>query len=246
MEQFWCIIRTEESLLIFEKRQILLVLYQKNKKLRSSTENTLDWKTSCFLRTKAAEQKYSTVARVQTLPLVEMLIRRCMDRGDDYLVAEEAIYHISCMNRFRLQINRANKRGRPLDSTMMEIISDVREMTADKSKYPSNEELSDINYETKWVPESLQIFLSSLISSNLKQLSIGQCIVQASRPRSLIVPIPFGVGVDVDKSFGTKWLVDHLAKFGFSVTSDEVKLLKQSAATSQVTTFDGQELNFAQ
>ena len=103
------------------------------KKLRSSTESTFDWKTSCFLCTKTAEHKYSTVARVETLPLIETLTKRCISRGDEWgdevhsrlmscndLVAEEAIYHISCMNRFRLQIKSENKRGRPLDSTMME------------------------------------------------------------------------------------------------------------------------------
>ena len=153
------------------------------------------------------------------------------------------------MTSFILESFKNTKEQTPNDiiTTAAKIIkSDIREITADKSKYPSTEELSDIDYETKWVPESLKIFLSSLVSSSLKQLGIGQCIVQASRPRSLIVPIPFGIGIDVDKSFGTKWLVDHLAKFGFSVTSDEVKLFKQSAAACQVTTFEDQELHFTQ
>ena len=38
----------------------------------------------------------------------------------------------------------------------------------------------------------------------------------------------FGLGVDLDHTFGSKWLVDQLARLGFSVSSDEVKLLKQS------------------
>ena len=38
------------------------------------------------------------------------------------------------------------------------IKSEIREITADISKYPPTEKLSDINYETKWVPESLKIF----------------------------------------------------------------------------------------
>ena len=76
-------------------------------------------------------RNYSTVARVETLPLIETLIKRCGSREDTWrdavhsrlnscndLVAEEAIYHISCMNRFRLQTNKNNKRGRPLDATM--------------------------------------------------------------------------------------------------------------------------------
>ena len=244
---------------------------------------------------------------------VHSRLKSCND-----LVAEEAIYHISCMNRFRLHTNNSNKRGRPLDSTRTEnsqrvcqwieeegdselytlsevhskmeelsggsecdskkylkdklieyygdqiyfaerpgrpnilcfkdmaawiladykkknsqspidiiaaaakiIKSDIREIPVDKSEYPSVDEMS---------VESLQIFPGHLFPSKLKQISFGQCIAKASRPRSMIVPIPFGIGIDVDKSFGTRWFVDHLAKFGFSISSDEVKLFKQSAA----------------
>ena len=325
------------------------------KRFRSSIENTFEWKTDCFLCTKKALQKYSTVARVETLPLIETLIKRCDNRCDAWgnavhsrltscndLVAEEAIYHISCMNRFRLQINKSHKRGRPLDSTRMEnfqrvcqwleeegdselytlsevhskmeelsedtecyskkylkeklieyygnhiyfterpgrpnllcfkdmaswiladfkkkqnqspidiidaaakiIKSDIREIPVDKCEYPKIDEMSDMDYEKRWVPESLQLFLGHLFPSKLKQMSFGQCIAQASRPRSMIAPIPFGIGVDVDKSFGTRWLVDHLAKFGFSISSDEVKLFKQSAASVKDTQED-QRTHFTQ
>ena len=36
----------------------------------------------------------------------------------------------------------------------------------------------------------------------------------------------------LDKSFATRWFVDHLAKLGFSVSSGEVKLFKESAIAS--------------
>ena len=59
-----------------------------------------------------------------------------------------------------------------------------------------------------------------------------KCISQASRPRSTIASIPFGIGVDLDKSFGSKWLINHLSKFGFSITADEVVRFKESAIKS--------------
>lgn len=121
------------------------------------------------------------------------------------------------------------------------IKSDIREIPCDKSEYPSISEISNLEYAKRWVPESILIFLSQLISSELKQVSIGQCIAQASRPRSMIASIPFGVGVYIDKSFATKWLVDHLSKFGFSISSDEVKLFKQSAAESREEEPTGQQ-----
>ena len=48
----------------------------------------------------------------------------------------------------------------------------------------------------------------------------------------MIAPIPFGIGVDLGKSFATRWFVDYLAKFGFSVFSADVKLFKESAIAS--------------
>ena len=88
--------------------------------------------------------------------------------------------------------------------------------------------MNDTDYCKWWVPESLFIFLQHLIPSELKQVSIGQCIAQASIPMS----IPFGIGVDIDKSFATRRLVDHLALLELSISSDEVKLFKQFAAVS--------------
>ena len=48
----------------------------------------------------------------------------------------------------------------------------------------------------------------------------------------MIAPIPFGICVDADKFFGTRWFLDHLVKFGFSISSDEVNLFKLSAASA--------------
>ena len=123
----------------------------------------------------------------------------------------------------------------PLDiiAAAAEIIkNDIRVMPCDKKEYPDISRMQDIEYAMTWIPESLTTFLSHLVSSPLKQASIGQVITQNSRPRSMIASIPFGIGVDIDKSFATKWLVDHLSQFGFSISSDEVKLFKQSAITS--------------
>ena len=39
------------------------------------------------------------------------------------------------------------------------------------------------------VPESLQLILTHIVPSTLKQVSIGQCITQAARPRSVMYPI---------------------------------------------------------
>ena len=126
------------------------------------------------------------------------------------------------------------------------IKNDIRITPFDKTEYPDISKMDDIEYAESWVPDSLSTFLSHLISPPLKRASIGQVITQNSRPRSMIAPIPFGIGVDIDKSFATKWLVNHLSQFGLSISSDEVKLFKESAITSAREKRPEEESEFSQ
>ena len=72
------------------------------------------------------------------------------------------------------------------------------------------------------------MLLGSIIDSEDKQNSLGQCLVYAARPKTAILPVPFGVGVELDHVFGSPWLTDVLYDLGFSISDDEVKLFKQS------------------
>ena len=58
-------------------------------------------------------------------------------------------------------------------------------------------------------------------------------IVQSSRPRSVMTPTLFGVGVEMDHVFGSKWLINELSHLGFSVGYDEVGKYKQSVIQSE-------------
>ena len=95
------------------------------------------------------------------------------------------------------------------------IKSAIREMPVDRSAYPSWKDMRDTNYQKASVPDSLQIFVGHYFPSELEELGFGYCIVHASQLRSVIASIPFGISVQLDKSFGTKWFVDHLAKHDF-------------------------------
>ena len=88
---------------------------------------------------------------------------------------------------------------------------------------------SIIDFHKSDVPESLQTLLKNIFSSELKQISYSQ---------SIISPIPFRIGVDMDKYFASRWLVGRLSKLGFSVSADEVKLYKESVAESLTDDFD--------
>ena len=71
-------------------------------------------------------------------------------------------------------------------------------------------------------------------------------IVQAARPRSCLPPILLGIGVDIDHVLGSRWLLDYLSRFGFSVSYDEIKRFKQSVLRNNSTEVEMDERAFAQ
>ena len=91
-------------------------------------------------------------------------------------------------------------------------------MEVSKTYYPTSEDICISEQESKWVPESLKYFLQLLIPSSIKRSSIGQCIVQGSRPRTVISPILFGVGVQklrlkmACKPAITSWILNHFGR----------------------------------
>ena len=108
------------------------------------------------------------------------------------------------------------------------IKASIREKRYNIGSYPSNE---DIENGKQWIPHLLQTFLKVILPSlQLKQTSIGHAIVQAARPRSVITPTLFGLGVELDHVFGSKWLINELSTLGFS---DEVTRYKQSVIQSE-------------
>ena len=109
------------------------------------------------------------------------------------------------------------------------IKEDIREMYLSKDFYPSVDDIKLSADSDKFVPETLQSFMRYLMNPVLKRQSFAQCIVQASRPKSSIQPIPFGLGVEIDKTMGSKWLITHLSRLGFCISYDEVQKFKQSA-----------------
>ena len=60
----------------------------------------------------------------------------------------------------------------------------------------------------------------------MKQESLAQFIVKAVK-KDTIPPLLFGLGVDLDQTFGSKSLFTHLSGLGLSITPDEVTLYRQ-------------------
>ncbi len=58
-------------------------------------------------------------------------------------------------------------------------------------------------------------------------------IIQSARPRSVITPTLFGIGVEMDHVFGSRWLINALSQLGFSISYNEVNRYKQSVIQSE-------------
>ncbi|XP_057301367.1 uncharacterized protein LOC130635869 [Hydractinia symbiolongicarpus] len=100
----------------------------------------------------------------------------------------------------------------------------IKNYDLDSANYPSSK---DIKTSSNVIPSILTIFLHGLFSSSIKEKTLAQAIVAATRPRS-IMPIQFGLAVCTDNKIGSKWLNILLSKLGLAVSYDEVVRFKQN------------------
>lgn len=105
------------------------------------------------------------------------------------------------------------------------VLAEIREAEFERKLYPSPDEISGDGLQV--VPSLLRIFLQRLLSNPLKQAALGQAVVQACKPNSCIMPLLFGVGVEMSRC-GEKQLHDKLAHLGFSLSYSECRRFKQS------------------
>ena len=85
--------------------------------------------------------------------------------------------------------------------------------------YPSPDDLNDESKLSMWLPKSLLDLLEPLIPNPLKRVAIGHAIASASNTK-IHSPLLFGLGVQLDHSFGSKWLNKHLSQLGFSINNN--------------------------
>lgn len=123
------------------------------------------------------------------------------------------------------------------------LLADIKAMDSSKQDYPSSSDISNLDRNLQFLPPSMTLLLSTLLRDKkdckLKIASIGQTLVQATRPTVLISPLQLGLGVEIHHLTGSKYLVDHLNKLGFSSSYAEVKRYEQSAAMTQGISIQG-------
>ena len=75
--------------------------------------------------------------------------------------------------------------------------------------------------------------MEMLFPCELTKSSISQCILKAIKSRSIIPPILFGSGVELDHVFGSRSLIDELYKLEFCVFYREIAKFKQEVVANQ-------------
>ena len=114
-------------------------------------------------------------------------------------------------------------------------ITELKSTKFEMTNYPSNEMIKDIEYNKAWLPELLQMLLEFPINNSLRQATIGQSIAYAARPRSVLPPILFGSGTELDHVFGSQWLLTEQNHLGYCVSPDKILCYKQSVVMNETT-----------
>lgn len=135
------------------------------------------------------------------------------------------------------QVNSKTDAERIIETAAELIKSDIIAVatSSDNSSYPSLDDFK-VDAALKYVPESLVLFLRHLVSgknNELKLASIGQAIMQATRPRLIVAPLQLGLAVQVHDHFASRFIVDTLYQHGFASSYSEVQMYERSAAISQ-------------
>ena len=137
--------------------------------------------------------------------------------------------------------NRSNtdesEKERIISAAASLIFTDIKETAKQKGMvYPTPNEIGSEEKNKEFLPETLNLFLRKLIhsaKSSVKISAIGQAIMQACRPRTLIAPLQIGSAVQMHHLFSSRLLVDTINSLGFCSSYTEVQRFLRNAAIDE-------------
>ena len=117
------------------------------------------------------------------------------------------------------------------------------------SSYPSVDQLQS-DQSINFLPNTLRVLLTGILVAEkgiqTKIASIGQAIMQAARPRVLLVPLQIGLGVQLHHHYASRFLIDSLHKHGFCCSYNEVQQFERNAVLSYGTDIPDYSSQFVQ
>jgi len=110
-----------------------------------------------------------------------------------------------------------------------DIKADIPSVT---DRYPSSQSLK-LDTALDYLPISLRTMLDQLFVGTDKAekvAAIGQSIIQAVRPRAVVVPLQIGLSTQLHHLYKSRFLIDTLSVMGFSSSYMEVQRFLKNAA----------------
>ena len=92
----------------------------------------------------------------------------------------------------------AKESERIINTAAKLILSDIGSMNLESDICSTENEISDIKTCESLLREGLRKFLEVLIKGRLKWSSVEQVVISAARQRSAVLPVTFGLGVEMD------------------------------------------------
>ena len=137
-----------------------------------------------------------------------------------------------CQTSFDIQTSESQKRA--IIATAAKLLKcDIKtEIPSVTDRYPSPQSLK-LDTTLDYFPISLRTMLNKLFvgtDRDEKVDAIGQSIIQAVRPRALVVPLQIGLATQLHHLYKSRFLIDTLSVMGFSSSYGEVQRFLQNAA----------------
>ena len=113
------------------------------------------------------------------------------------------------------------------------IKEDIKAIETSLEVYPLCDDLKSQEAGIEYLPDTLRVLLEELFAgkkAGVKVASIGQAMMQATRPRVLLPPLQFGLGVQLYHHFASRFLIDSLHHHGFCCSYQEVQRFEHNAA----------------
>ena len=107
------------------------------------------------------------------------------------------------------------------------ILSEIKAMPNARTYYPSFGDDHSVCEQVQYLPPSLQNLLREIFKNKdgeMRVAPLGQAIIQAARPRTVMAPLQLGLAVQVHHRFGSRGLVETLHGLGFCVPYNEVQV----------------------
>ena len=110
------------------------------------------------------------------------------------------------------------------------IRDDIKSVKTSNESYPASHEIESEEECLKFLPETLKLLLEGIFRREdvgVPLASIGQAIMQTTRPRVLLAPLQVGLGVQLHHHFASRFLIDSLHHHGFCCSYKEAERFDQ-------------------